>query len=670
LKKIKRYTKKFRKLVEKERAEEMRWHENEIRKLSGQQREERGRAILHLRGRNQGTGLGGRYIVKFLRQRQGEMLPKHEINTGDLVMLSKGNPLSPNTPSGTVIEKSKYSITAVFDRNPPDFIYKKNLRMDLYVNDITFQRMLEALGTLASARGGLADMRDKLLGKKDITVPQPRSLNLFNAELNESQVRAVEKSVRSDDLFLIHGPAGTGKTMTCIEVIQQAVRRGLTVLSAAGSNVAVDNIVERLVERGVRTVRVGHPARVNPVLREHTLDYILEDQPNFKKAGRLREQAMELKDKQDKFTHPGQRWRRGMSNSQIMKLAGKGRGNRGVPASRIKDMAEWLKIQNVVDGLFKQVDKLEIAAVNQILADAEVVCATNSTAGSEIMSGRTFDLLVLDEATQSTEPEALIPLVKARRAVLAGDHRQLPPTILNEKAGREGLEVSLFERLLQVHGRKIKEMLRVQYRMNRQIMDFPSREFYSGEMEAHPSVRDWTIRDLGLDEPRDELMKIVFNPDQPVIFLDTFEKSTPEKRVKDSKSYHNRFEGELSVKILETALSTGIPPTGLALISPYKDQTEWIRSRIQDERVEIDTVDGFQGREKEVIILSLVRTNDEGNIGFLKDLRRLNVSLTRAKKKLVIIGHSPTVGEHPCYRRLIDFVRGSGGYHRMDGDSS
>lgn len=662
MKKARKYVAKFRSLVQKEREEEMRWHEEEIRKLSGRQREERGRAILNLRGRNQGTGLGGRYIVKFMRQRQGEMLPRHEINTGDLVMLSRGNPLEPGTPSGTVIEMSKFSITAVFDREPPGYIYKKNLRMDLYVNDITFQRMLEALQALASGRGRLGEIRDKLLGNKKITIPETEKLELFNRDLNDVQVRAVEKAAFSDDFFLIHGPAGTGKTMTCIEVIRQAVRKGLSVLSAAGSNVAVDNIVERLVERGVKAVRVGHPARVNPVLREHTLDYMLEDQPDFKKSIKLREKVSEIKDRQERHTHPGPRWRRGMSNGKIMKLAGQGRGNRGVPASRIRDMAEWLKLQEVVNGIFSEIDRLEDSAVNKILNDAEVVCATNSTAGSEIMNGRNYDLLVLDEATQSTEPEALIPLAKAGRAVLAGDHRQLPPTILNKEAGEEGLAVSLFERLLEVHGDKIKEMLKVQYRMNSVIMDFPSREFYSGELIAHPSVRDWDISDLALNLPQQGLMKEVFDPARPVIFLDTIETGSGEERIRDSKSFYNRMEAELSVEILEAALKAGMNPEDIALVSPYKDQTEWIRGRMDNERVEIDTVDGFQGREKEMIVLSLVRTNDSGNIGFLKDLRRLNVSLTRAKKKLVVIGHSPTISSDPCYGRLIDYIREAGGY--------
>jgi len=661
LKKQKKYINKFRSLVQKEREEEMRWHEEEIRKLSGRQREERGRAILNLRGRNQGTGLGGRYIVKFMRQRQGEMLPRHEINTGDLVMLSRGNPLAPGTPSGTVIEMSKFSITAVFDREPPRYIYKKNLRMDLYVNDITFQRMLEALHTLASGRGRLAEIRDKLLGNKKIIVPEPEKLEMFNGELNEVQVRAVEKAAGSDDFFLIHGPAGTGKTMTCIEVIQQAVRKGLNILSAAGSNVAVDNIVERLVKRRVNAVRVGHPARVNPVLREHTLDYMLEDQPDFQKSVKLREKVSQIKERQEKHTHPGPRWRRGMSNGKIMKLAEKGRGNRGVPASRIKDMAEWLKLQDVVNGIFNEIDRLEDAAVNKILNDAEVVCATNSTAGSEIMNGRSFDLLVLDEATQSTEPEALIPLVKADRAVLAGDHRQLPPTILNKEAGEKGLAVSLFERLLEVHGDRIKEMLKVQYRMNSVIMNFPSREFYSGELIAHSSVKDWDISDLELNLPQQGLMKDLFDPERPVIFLDTRGSESREERIRDSKSFYNRVEAELSVEILDAALKAGMNPEDIALISPYKDQAEWIRGRIDNERIEIDTVDGFQGREKEMIVLSLVRTNDSGNIGFLKDLRRLNVSLTRAKKKLVVIGDSPTVSNHPCYRGLIDYVKEADG---------
>jgi predicted DNA helicase len=664
--KVNKYIAKFTELVEKERREEMQIHENEIRQLSGKQREKKGRAILHLKGKDQGTGLGNKFLIKYMRQRQGEQLPENEINVGDLVMLSKNRPLADDNPTGTVIEKTKYSITVVFDSKPPKFVSKKRLRMDLYVNDITFQRMLDSLDEMQNASGHLADLRNKIIGIIDVHPIEPVDVEPFNEQLNQSQLEAVEKAMGARDVFLIHGPPGTGKTITCIEVIQQAIKQGKTVLATADSNVAVDNIVEWLVKRGVEAVRVGHPARVNPLLRKHTLDFMLEDNELYQKAQEFRQEAMELNDKQEKYTHPGGKWRRGMSDQQIRDLAYKGRGSRGVSHQKIQEMADWLDLQDQIDEYFKKIDHLEGLAVNQTFDSAEVICTTNSTAGSEILEDHHFDLLVHDEATQSTEPSTLIPLTKADKIVMAGDHKQLPPTILNQKAQVEGLEKSLFERVLEVHGNKIKSMLQVQYRMHQDIMQFPSRQFYTEKLIAAEKVRSWTLADLNIKVPEGRFDSFVFDPELPVVFLDTVEKDPVEESIKDSKSYRNKTESKLAVKILNTAVNIGIDPQEVALISPYKDQVDLIDSQVSDEKIEVDTVDGFQGREKELIILSLVRTNQQGNIGFLKDLRRLNVSITRAKKKLVIIGHSRTISSNRIYRELMSYVKQKNGYYVLN----
>lgn len=665
-KKVNDYIAKYTQLVEKERQEEMQAHENEIRQLSGRQREKKGRAILHLRGKDQGTGLGNKFLIKYKRQKQGEKLPENEISVGDLVMLSKKHPLADNNPNGTVIEKTNYSLTVVFDNKPPQFVYKKGLRMDLYVNDITFQRMLEALDKLQNPSDDrLSELRDKIVGLEEIDTIKSEKIEPFNERLNQAQIEAVEKAVGSQDIFLIHGPPGTGKTITCIEVIQQAIKNNQSVLAAADSNVAVDNMVEWLVKRGVEAVRVGHPARVNPLLRKHSLDYVLEDNTNYQEAQKLREKAMKLNDQQEEHSHPRGRWRRGMSDRKIKKLAKKGKGSRGVSSQKIQEMADWLNLQEEINFLFKHINKLEDRAVSEVFDQAEVICTTNSTAGSEILGNRHFDLLVLDEATQSTEPSALIPLLKADKIVMAGDHRQLPPTILNRGAEQEGLAKSLFERLLEVHGREIKKMLQVQYRMNQDIMEFPSQQFYTSELIADESVKNWTLADLEINMPDDELNSFIFNPATPVIFLDTVQKNPAEESFKDSKSYRNPVEADYAVDIIDTALRIGIQPTDIALISPYKDQVDLIDSRIDNEAIEIDTVDGFQGREKEVIILSLVRSNQNGNIGFLSDMRRLNVSITRARKKLIIIGHSNTINSNEVYEALIDYIKDRQGYYTL-----
>ncbi|MDY6764970.1 MAG: IGHMBP2 family helicase, partial [Halobacteria archaeon] len=399
-----KYVRKFSRLVELEREAEMRRHEEEIRSLSGKEREEKGRALLHMRGRDEGEGLGG-YHVKFMRQRKGEKLPETEISVGDLVMVSKQDPLRDDNPTGTVIERTNYSITVTFDGKPHGFVFGDGLRIDLYVNDITYQRMQDALEQLPGADGVLEEIRDVIVGTDSPSLPEPASIDSwYNSDLNSSQREAVRRAVNADEFHLVHGPPGTGKTTTAIEVIQQCIKRGDSVLATAASNTAVDNMVEFLVKQGVDVVRVGHPARVTPVLRKHTLDSIIEENSTYQESRELREEAFEILDQQDDLTHPSGRWRRGLSDERIKQLAEEGRGSRGVPPEKIEEMAEWLELQDEADELFERAEELEDEAVGEVLESADVVCTTNSTAGSELMEGRRFDTLVIDEAAQATEP--------------------------------------------------------------------------------------------------------------------------------------------------------------------------------------------------------------------------------------------------------------------------
>jgi len=263
------YEEKFSELVEMEREEEMERHQKEIEKLSGEERQAKGRALLHMKGKDEGKGLGGNKIVKFSRN---EELPEHEINVGDLVMVSKNEPLNPDNPTGTVVEKTSYSVSVAFREGCPEFVLGKDLRVDLYVNDITFQRMLDALEHFEVVTGKKMYLRGIILGKIGPRFNEIDGFEVENEELDESQRKAVKRSLEAEDLFLIHGPPGTGKTTALIEVIEQHVKRGEKVLATADSNVAVDNMVDFLNERGVDVVRVGHPARVTETLREHTLE--------------------------------------------------------------------------------------------------------------------------------------------------------------------------------------------------------------------------------------------------------------------------------------------------------------------------------------------------------------------------------------------------------------
>ncbi|NAT10851.1 IGHMBP2 family helicase [ANME-1 cluster archaeon AG-394-G06] len=650
-----KYIGHFTELVELEREEQMRRHEEEMRRLSGREREERGRAFLMMKGKSQDLGLGGKHMVKFRKQTVGTTLPESEIEVGDLVLISKTSLWDEENPLGTVAEKTSYAITIAFDNAPPGFVYRKDLRIDLFVNDITFQRMIEALKQFKRLPRW---RKDKLLGNAAPEFTQADKIEFFNSKLNKSQQEAVIRSLAARDFFLIHGPPGTGKTITCVEVIAQLIQRGNRILTAADSNVAVDNLVERLDRIGVNVVRIGHPARIIPALRRRSLDYLVQDEPDYRKAQEFRKRAYELKEDMKRYIMPEMRWRRGLSDEEIMLLASEGATTRGIPLKKIEGMKKWLDLKHELDMLFGDARELEERAIRRIIKAAAVICTTNSTAGSEILKGEKFDFAVIDEATQSTEPSALIAVLKAKRFIMAGDHKQLPPTVLNEEAACRSFTKSLFERLLALHGNKIRVMLDVQYRMNEEIAEFPNREFYDGKLKADEQVKRRTLRDI-LPESVDEESEDV----KPFLFIDTCDEL--EERVrKGSTSRENPGEAKLVKDVAERLLNRGIRPEDIAVISPYDDQVALIKRMLHVEGLEIKTVDGFQGREKEVVIVSFVRSNKSGTIGFLKDLRRLNVSITRAKRKLVLIGDSNTLESEGCYRRLVALAKASGAYKR------
>jgi len=655
-------------LVEMEREEEMRRHEREIKTLSGQEREDRGRALLRMRGRHEGEELGGHH-VKLMRTNKGEPLPDHEIRVGDLVMISKTDPLRDDNPTGTVTQVTNYSITASFDPKPDEWVFGKGLRVDLYVNDVTYQRMQDALAQLPTADGALERLRDVSTGAASPAATALAEIDSWhNPSLNESQRRAVRAALGTQDVHLIHGPPGTGKTTTAIEGLRQCVDRGESVLATAASNTAVDNIVEFLVDQGADVVRLGHPARVTPTLHSHTLDARIEDHETYRRSQTKRKEAFDVLDRQDDLTPPSGRWRRGMSDRKIKELAEQGRGSRGVPPERIEEMADWLELRERADDLFDEAEQLEQEAIDEVLDAADVVCSTNSTAGSDLLDGHTFDTLVIDEATQATAPSCWIPMTHARRAVLVGDHKQLPPTILNQEAAQSGLQHTLFERLAHHHETapeapgSIRSLLRTQYRMHETIMGFSSCTFYDNRLEADETVRRHTLADLGVTRdalPTHERREIL-DPGAPLVFVDTSVLDAPEHQRPGSHSRENPHEAEIVTRLATELLEAGVAPAQIAVISPYDDQVDRIDEQIGVNEVEVDTVDGFQGREKEVVLVSLVRSNDRGSIGFLDEPRRFNVAVTRARRKAVVVGDADTVTTSDVYDAFLRYARGEG----------
>jgi predicted DNA helicase len=318
-------------------------------------------------------------------------------------------------------------------------------------------------------------------------------------------------------------------------------------------------------------------------------------------------------------------------------------------------MAKWLEIQNRIRNLIEERKKIENQIVDGILSKTPVVLATNSTSGSEFLEGKTFPILVLDEASQATEPSALIPLIKVNKVIMAGDHKQLPPMVLHPDA--KDLSYTMFERFMELYP-EASYMLRIQYRMNEIIKEFPSGEFYNGALISHESVKNIKLSDI--------VQKKSENPaldDTPIVFIDTLGKFA-EKTRRGSFSKYNPEEGKLVKELVEELKEMGIQPEDIGVITPYKDHEDYLKQLIPD--VEVKTVDGFQGREKEVIIISLVRSNPQQEIGFLEDLRRLNVALTRAKRKLIIVGDAKTLSQNEVYRKLIHYIKERGKYLTVD----
>ncbi|MCK9152432.1 IGHMBP2 family helicase [Methanobacterium alcaliphilum] len=639
-------------LVEMERKAEINAMKAEIRRFSPEKRERIGRAVNNLDGKYLGKELGFN-LIKYGRKKSFET----EITTGDLVLLSKGDPLKSNL-TATVAEKgSRFLVLAL--ENIPKWALK-NIRVDLYANDITFRRMLENLNKLNNS----AAKAIKLLLESDILLKnnfKPFSFNLEDNKLDSSQKKAISQSLSMENFFLIHGPFGTGKTRTILELIKQEVKIGNKIIATAESNAAVDNILEGL-NGSVRCVRLGHPQRVSKKNLEHSLAYKVENHSLQKKIISLKKDIGKMILERDRHHKPLPGFRRGLSDTQIMLNAVKRRGSRGVSPNVMISMAAWIENNQKIGQLNSKIQKIESHIIQDILKKSSVILCTNSSAALDYLKNIKFNLAVVDESSQATIPSVLIPLSKAKRFVLAGDHKQLPPTIIHPQA--HDLKKTMFEELIKKYPSH-SHMLNFQYRMNPKIMEFPNKEFYQGKIKASKKVEQISIDDLSLEidskqllqleNPFKSILDLIFDSQKYLLFLDTSNmKESFESKLKGSNSIQNHLEAEIISKTANLLLKYGLDAENLGIISPYTDQVDLIKSLT---KIEVSTVDGFQGREKDLIFISLVRSNASGKIGFLNDLRRLNVSLTRARRKLIIIGNSDTLKTHHTYYNLIKYTK-------------
>ena len=604
-------------LIQWELEDELDATDERLRNWSRTKLAAHGLALFDLRARPDGW-LFGQRIVKLELDGRGD-LGQHRFRQGDIVMLSRGDPIGEKTIEAIVSNRSRNRIRIVLPELPSG-VRSGYWRMDRAANKVAFDRMRDALNSIFAEEGG-APLRDLLLGLVHDPIgtaglgPELGGANRRPASrpegLNESQKVACDAAI-SERLTLIQGPPGTGKTHTAVRILQSWSSQNIgTILAVADSNVAVDNLLEGLLGLGVSAVRLGQPVKVRESLREATVDAQMEGHP----LRRDLEEHLELNEKLARRISGMKGKEKGLAHRDL---------NRG-----------W-----------KEVRRIERQMRDDILDRAQVLCCTCIGVGHRLLEGRKFTRVLLDEATQATEPASLVPLVRgARQIVLVGDHRQLPPTVISRRAENGGLRRSLFERLVAM-GIEPK-LLDTQYRMHPAISDFPNRTFYEGQLVDGIAAAD-----------RPNPAGLLWNDwEVPIAFLPV---NGDEILSADGVSKENPSEAGWAARILESLLEAGdLNQSDIGIITPYAGQVRAIRDALteRNDSVEVKTVDGYQGREKEVIIFSCVRSNSDGNIGFLADPRRLNVALTRAKRGLIVIGDPNTLRNDETWASWLEDIR-------------
>ncbi len=574
--------------------------------------EKTGDTLLDLVITHHEPGVGGQTLLTLVKRNRSLQLPWNRLRVGSPIVLASMT-ATRNSERGVVTSQRREFIEIAVS----DWPDSEQFRLDLSSDEVTRKRQEAAIRAVQKAKKRTAELRDILLTEREPQFSEPPDCE-FSESLNPSQQEAVRAALAAEDLAIIHGPPGTGKTTTVVELITQAVQRGQTVLACAPSNTAVDNLLERTIARGLKVVRLGHPARVDERLREFTLDAQVAEHELMSLVREMLREAEGLFRKAGRFT-------------------------RAKPAPGAKPEMRREARQLKADARL-----LEQQAVESVLDRANVVCAT-LTFNEELLGDRRFDLTVIDEACQSTEPGCWIPVLRTDRLVLAGDHCQLPPTVLSVAAAREGFTTSLLERLVEHYGKSITSQLLVQYRMHNHIMQFSSERFYEGSLIAAESVASHTLS----ERPNVQTSPLTTNPVQ---FIDTAGADWQEELEPDGSSKRNPKEGAFILRKVQQLQEAGVDPKDMAIIAPYAAQVRWLREHCNAENLEIDTVDGFQGREKEAVLISCVRSNANGEIGFLADTRRMNVALTRARRKLIIVGDSATLGGHEFYTALLSYL--------------
>jgi ATP-dependent RNA/DNA helicase IGHMBP2 len=639
-------------LIKLERQADLEYYRQKVLLRSLHQRTQEGTTWYPVKLKRDYIGTGERLIIEV--ERSNHLDQPHAFQSGKSVTVfsnASGKPEKEHINGVINYVRDNTMVVTLNGDELPDWIEDGLLGIDVMFDEMSYREMEFALKEVMKAENNrVAELREILLGtersvRKDSPIGMSEERGARSKELeenldaridpvsllNESQREAFNKVLETADVAFIHGPPGTGKTTTLVQTITATVRAEKQVLVCAPSNAAVDLLADKLSEQGLDVLRIGHPARVTEQSLSKTMDSRIAAHSNYPELRELRKKMERIKSTAFKYKR-----QYGYHERTERKL--------------LLQEAKMLKAD---------ADMLEFYIINDLLQNSNAICCTLVGASHPTLRGKRFKTAFIDEAGQALEPASWIPILRSARVIFAGDHLQLPPTIKSAEAARSGLAETLFEKGIkrQPH---MSSMLQVQYRMHEDIMRFPSRYFYKDELIAHESVRKELLR-----------------PNQPPVeFIDTAGGGHTEAQDPETLSRFNEEEAQLLIRQVETLIEeVGLEEwlqqrITMAIITPYRAQVDYLHKLAEASAileplhtlVSINTVDAFQGQERDVIAISFVRSNDRGEVGFLNDIRRTNVAMTRAKKKLIMIGDSATLGSHPFYLELIDFVQTEGFY--------
>ena len=613
-----------------EKEEDRRLYRQLTETLSVQERRENGMSWYPVAIKDTELGRGDYLTVEVERTTHQDII--HQLRFGMSAALFSNHDAKADRVEGTIsyISGNRLKLSLRTDELP-EWARKGRLGIDAVFDENSYAEMEGAL-KLAPV---VAEKKDEGRLVKILTGEQkPRfdstTFQLQFSKLNASQQEAIEKIVVANELAIVHGPPGTGKTTTLVQAIKAIVEKeGRQLLVVAPSNAAVDLLSEKLSDEGLNVVRAGNPARVNERQLELTLDHKIAAHNSSKEIKRLKKQAAEYRDMAHKY-------KRSFG-----------------PAEREQRKALFTEARNIS----REIEKIEQYIVEDVVSKANVITATLVGANHYTIRHLQYHTVVIDEAGQALEPACWIPVLKAQKLVMAGDHCQLPPTIKSTEAAQKGLNTTLMEKCVALHPEAVV-LLQEQYRMHETIMGFSSREFYKGQLQAHRSVAH----------------HLVFPGDQPLVFIDTAGCGFEEKW--EGTSISNPEEAGFLLKHLRhfvnelrTVYSADEFP-GIGVISPYRHQVELLKEivltadSLQDvvKAITVNTIDSFQGQERDIVYISMTRSNADSTIGFLSDVRRMNVAMTRARKKLVVMGDSATLSQANFYADFIAYAQEHNAY--------